>query len=152
MGNSNTEANEKTKLRLRFRQFQYHLRNDFFSVENIILVVAIFLCGLWTYQSIISMSRNWQLHENLSSIQKERDLLALKVDSMELENAYYSSDEYKELAARKYLDKKLPGEYMIKLEPNSEKAKNKYATTDSEKPAEQQLSNLEKWARFIFSR
>lgn len=98
------------------------------------------------------MSRNWQLHENLSSIQKERDLLALKVDSMELENAYYSSDEYKELAARKYLDKKLPGEYMIKLEPNSEKAKNKYATTDSEKPAEQQLSNLEKWARFIFSR
>lgn len=148
----NTDPNEKVKLRLRFRQFKYHLQNDFFSVENIILVVAIFLCGLWTYQSIVSMSRNWQLHEELSNIQKERDVLSLKIDAMEMENSYYSSAEYQEIAARKYLDKQLPGEKMVKLEPNSEKAKNKYATTTTEKPAEKELSNLEKWIRFIFSR
>ena len=150
MGNSDTDKNENPKLRLKLRQFTYHLRNDFASTENIILVVAIFLCGLWTYQSIVSMSRNWKLHEDLSSIQKERDLLAVEIETAELENAYYGSAEYQEIASRRYLDKKLPGENMVKLPANSEKAKNKHAEKVKPKNTEQDLSNFEKWMRFIF--
>lgn len=150
MGNSNTEEDKQPKLRLRLRQFTYHLRNDFASTENIILVVAIFLCGLWTYQSIVSMSRNWKLHEDLSSIQKERDLLSIEIETAELENAYYSSAEYQEIAARRYLDKKLPGENMVKLPANSEKAKTKYKKTATTKQSDEDLTNFEKWIRFIF--
>lgn len=150
MGNPNTEEDKQPKLRLRYRQFKYHLKNDFFSTENIILVVAIFLCALWTYQSIVSMSRNWTLHEELSSIEKERDLLSLEIESMELENAYYSSAEYQEIAARKYLDKQLPGEKMVPLPANSETAKNKHVVKTVSKVQEQDISNFEKWMRFIF--
>ena len=150
MGNTDTDTNDNPKLRLRLRQFTYHLRNDFLSVENIVLVVAIFLCCLWTYQSVVSMSRNWQLHENLSTIKKEHDLLAIEIEAAELENAYYSSAEYQEVAARLYLDKKLPGEEMVALPDNSEAARTKHATVTATKPTEQKLSNFEKWLRFIF--
>ncbi len=150
MGNSDTDKNENPKLRLKLRQFIYHLRNDFLSTENIILVVAIFLCGLWTYQSIVSMSRNWKLHEDLSTIQKERDILSIEIETAELENAYYSSAEYQEIAARRYLDKKLPGENMVKLPSNSEAAKTKHAQKTVQKTTDQDISNFEKWIRFIF--
>lgn len=96
------------------------------------------------------MSRNWKLHEDLSSIQKERDLLSVEIETAELENAYYSSAEYQEIAARKYLDKKLPGENMVKLPANSEAAKTKHKKTTSVKQSTEDLSNIEKWFRFIF--
>lgn len=135
----------KTKL----RQLSYKLRHDFFSAENVILLVAVVLCLVWTYQSVVAMSRNWELSERLTAERKTLELLNIEVEAMELENEYYKTEEYQELAARKYLDKKLSGENMVVLPQNSEAAVNKYKVVIDENK-EEKYSNFEKWMRYLF--
>ena len=111
--------------------------------------MAVILCLMWTYQSIVAMSRNWELTERLAKEKRELQLLEIEVESSELENEYYNSNEYQEILARKYLDKQLPGENMVVMPANSEEAKSKHET----KPAivvEKQYSNFEKWINFLF--
>ncbi len=134
----------KTKL----RRLKYKLNHDFLTIENVVLVLAIILCLVWTYQSIMAMSRNWELSERLTAEKKELELLSIEVEAAELENEYYKTDEYQELMARKYLDKELEGENMVVLPENSEEAKNKYK--NKEEVVEKQYSNFEKWMMYLF--
>ena len=95
------------------------------------------------------MSRNWELTERLSKDRKELQLLEIENETAELENEYYRTEEYQEIAARKLANKQLPGEQMVYLEENSEEAKNKHNET---KPVEEKknYSNPEKWLMFLF--
>ena len=131
------------------RRTKFRLKHDFFTVENVVLFVAIILCLVWTYQSIAAMSRNWELSETLTTEKKELELLSVEVETAELENEYYKTEEYQEILARKYLDKKLPGENMVVLPENSEEAKNKHKVAKVER-VERDYSNFEKWMMYLF--
>ena len=131
------------------RRTKFKLKHDFFTVENVVLFVAIILCLVWTYQSIAAMSRNWELSETLTTEKKELELLSVEVETAELENEYYKTEEYQEILARKYLDKKLPGENMVVLPENSEEAKNKHKVAKVER-VERDYSNFEKWMMYLF--
>ncbi len=131
------------------RRTKFRLKRDFFTIENIVLVVAIVLCLMWTYQSIAAMSRNWELSETLITEKKELELLNIEVETAELENEYYKSEEYQELMARKLLDKKLSGENMVVMPKNSEAAKDKYKKEDV-RVADKEYSNFEKWMMYLF--
>ncbi len=132
------------------RRFKYRLKHGFLSLENVVLALAVILCLVWTYQSIEAMSRNWELVERLNAEQKTLQLLTIEVEAAELENEYYASDEYRELAARKFANKQLLGEHMVYLPENSEKAKNKYKTNVALVKEEQDYSNFEKWLMYLF--
>lgn len=136
----------KTKL----RRLNYKMRHDFLTVENVVLVLALLLCLMWTYQSIAAMSRNWELTERLATERKSLELLGVEVEAAELENEYYKTTEYQELLARKYLDKKMPGENMVIMPENSEKAKSKYEVAMTEEKKEKEYSNFEKWMLYLF--
>ena len=136
-------------IELKIRQTLYHLKHGFFAIENIALAVAIFFCLIWTYQSITSMTRNWELAERLRTEKKALELLELETATMELENAYYETTEYQELAARRLINKKLPGETLIYLPENSVAAKFKHQSV-AEVSAEKSYSNFEKWLQFLF--
>lgn len=131
---------------------KFKMQHDFFTVENVVLVLAVFLCLMWTYQSITAMSRNWELAERLTAERKSLELLNVEVETAELENNYYKTPEYQELLARKYLDKKLPGESMVIMPENSDAAKNKYATTTevAANRDEKERSNFEQWMMYLF--
>ena len=131
------------------RRTKFRLKRDFFTVENVVLLLAIVLCLAWTYQSIAAMSRNWELSETLMTEKKELELLSVEVEAAELENDYYKTEEYQELLARKYLDKKLPGENMVVLPENSEAAKNKHKVAKNGQ-SERSYSNFEKWMMYLF--
>ena len=131
------------------RRTKFRLKRDFFTLENIALLLAIVLCLVWTYQSIVAMSRNWKLSETLVTEKKELELLNIEVEAAELENEYYKTNEYQELMARKILDKKLSGENMVILPDNSEEAKNKHKVVKVEKQ-EKSYSNFEKWMMYLF--
>ena len=131
------------------RRTKFRLKRDFFTLENIVLSLAIVLCLVWTYQSIVAMSRNWRLAEVLITEKKELELLSVEVEAAELENEYYKTNEYQELMARKILDKKLSGENMVILPDNSEEAKNKHKVAKVEK-TEKEYSNFEKWMMYLF--
>ncbi len=136
-------------LKTKLRQLKYNLKHGFFSIENVVLILAIILCLTWTYQSIQAMSRNWELTERLSADKKQLELLQIEVETAELENEYYRTDEYKELAARRLANKQLPGEYMVYLPPNSDTAKNKHQVATIIK-GEKRYTNFEKWMMFLF--
>lgn len=135
----------KTKL----RRLKYKMSHDFLSIENVVLAVAIILCLVWTYQSIVSMSRNWELVERLNSEKKSLELAKIEVETAELENEYYKTEEYQELAARKMANKQLSGEHMVYMPENSEVAKNKHKVAEEVKE-EKSYSNFEKWMMYLF--
>ncbi len=131
------------------RRAKYGLKHDFFTIENVVLMAAIIMCLVWTYQSIAAMSRNWELSERLTSERKALELVKTEVEAAELENEYQATEEYQELIARKYLDKKQPGENMVVMPENTEEAKVKHQTS-SEAPVRKDYSNFEKWMMYLF--
>ncbi len=140
------------ELKTKIRKSRYRLKHEILVFDNIILFIALALCFSFTWGAISSMSRNWNLAQELANHQREKALLELEVETLELENTYYLSDEYQELAARKYRDKKLPGETMVRLPKNSEAAQTKHlATEDENSPAlSDERSNFEQWLKFLF--
>ena len=88
--------------------------------------------------------------ERLATEKKTLELLNIEVEAAELENEYYKTNEYQELLARKYLDKKLSGENMVIMPENSETAKNKYEIAVVEDEQEKEYSNFEKWMMYLF--
>lgn len=132
-----------------WRKLKYKLRHDFLTVENVVLIVAILFCLVWTYQSILAMSRNWELSERLMTQKKNLELLSLEVAAMELENEYYQTEEYQELMSRRDLDKKWDGENLVVLPENSENAKNKHNKIEV-RVEEKTYSNFEKWMLYLF--
>ena len=95
------------------------------------------------------MSRNWRLMEKLGEEKRTLQLLSVEVETLELENDYYRTEEFQELSARKLANKKLPGENLVYLPANSEYAKNKHAQVTIEK-TEKELPNFNKWLKFLF--
>jgi hypothetical protein len=95
------------------------------------------------------MSRNWELVERLNSEKKSLELAKIEVETAELENEYYKTEEYQELAARKMVNKQLSGEHMVYMPENSEVAKNKHKVAEEVKE-EKTYSNFEKWMMYLF--
>lgn len=135
-------------LKLKLRKLFFRLKHGFFSIENIVLIIAIILCLIWTYQSILAMSRNWVLTERLSSNQHTLELLKVEVETLTLENEYYKTTEYQELAARKLLNKKLNGEQLVLLPENSSVAQTKHILPTPK--TQSTISNFQKWWLFLF--
>ena len=135
-------------LKTKLRQFIYVLKHDYLNSSNVIFFIAIVVCVFWTYSSIVAMSRNWKLAEQIAEKRKELAILELEVETLKLENDYYASPEYQELAARAKQNKKLEGEKLVILPKNSDYAKNKHVSSASSKKTES--SNLSKWLSFLF--
>ena len=132
------------------RRIRYRIKHDFLTVENVVLLLAIVLCLVWTYQSIAAMSRNWELSEKLTAERKELELLTVETEAAELENDYYRSNEYQELMARKLMDKQLLGEKMVVMPENSEEARNRHQKVEQTVEEKEDYSNFEKWMKFLF--
>lgn len=139
-------------MKARARKTKYWLKHDLLVFDNVVLIIAFIFCLLWTWGSISSMSRNWSLAQELMNRQRERALLELEVETLELENEYYLSTEYQELAARKYQHKMLAGETMVYLPPNSEQAKHKHDTDQIATTVinTEEMSNFAQWMAFLF--
>lgn len=140
-------------MRDKLRRLKYRLKHDFLAVENVVLIIAIIMCLVWTIQSIEAMTKNWQLTDKLNTEKKQLELISVEVETAELENEYLKTDEYLELAARKYARKQLPGEHRVDMPENTEAAKNKHKAaevTEEVVAEEKQYSNFEKWMRFLF--
>lgn len=139
-----------SKIKTLIRKIKYSLKHDFFSIENVVLLLAIILCFYWTMQSINAMSRNWDLSERLSTEKKQLELLSVEVEASELENQYFQTKEYQEILSRKHLDKMLPGEKMVVMPDNTENAKAKHQKNTDSVNDKENRSNFEKWMAFLF--
>ena len=130
------------------RKFLYHLKHRYATMNNIVIGLALIIAASWAWGSISMMQRNFGLQKEVDARQRELELTELEVATLEYQQNYYQSDEYKDLAAREKLGLAGPGEKVLMLPPNTESAKK-----DNDTPALTQPkrvpSNFEQWMNFL---
>jgi hypothetical protein len=124
----------------------YVARRDFLTFSNLSLLFAFLVCLGLTAASIGAMTRNWGLARELDGKQSALEKAKVEVETLELEKVYHSSEEYQEIAAKKYLGRAMPDEKMLILPENSEYAKTKY---DNIVTAAEEKTNFELWLEFV---
>ena len=136
------------KLKTQLRRLRFFAKRDFLTLQNIVDVGAIIVCCFFAWGLISSISRNWELEEKLNEHKLTAIKTQIEVDKLKLEQQYYQTNEYQELVARQKLGKMMPGETMVVLPQNSERARNKYANLDDTEIEEK--SNFEQWLDLLF--
>ena len=68
---------------------------------------------LVTWSSVKVVQTNYNLQKQMSTMQQENEVRQLANTNLKLQNEYYKTDTYLELAARRHFNKALPGEKLI---------------------------------------
>ena len=137
-------------MQTRIRRLVYRIKHSM-SRDAMIFAGATLVCLLCVYGAISAMSRNWDMEREVAQAQQELDLLQIEVQTIALENQYYASEEYQELAARAKANKKFEGEFLVYLPPNSDKAVHRHDNDKkSQQQEEKQESNFSQWLSFLF--
>src|SRR5574344_1026143 len=140
---------EDTKMKL--RHLKYKAKQEVVYSHHYLLLIIPAIMIFFVVGSVSSLTKNWELQQTIVSKKAEVEYTKLEVENLELENQYLASDEYQELAARKMQNKKLAGETMVYLPPNSDAAKNKYSDDTSAVIASATTkTNFDLWLSFLF--
>lgn len=135
----------------KLQKLYYRLKRDILTTNNLIAIGAMCIAVSWAWGSVSVMDRNYKLQRELDDKTRQEKLVQLEKDTLQYQQNYFKSDEYKELAVRQTLGLGAPGESVLILPPNSAAAQ----TEDSQqakitaKPAVQQ-SNFQLWMNFLF--
>lgn len=131
-----------------------NLRTYFsFGAIGTYLIAVVSLSVAWA--STKAIQRNYQLMKQVSVLEQEADIAEQKVANQKLENEYYKSDAFLELAARTQLNKAAPGEKLMivpkkvalsKLPAGSDQVATVSETTKTELP------NWQAWLKFLTGR
>ena len=138
--------------KINIRKFIYHARHKYLTFNNLVIVTAFLIAAGWIWGSLQVMQRNYALQKEVDFKQRQLQLTELQKQSLELQQRYYQTNEYKELAARESLGLVMPGEKVLILPENSETAKqaDKKTATNAPVAPQQQTSNMEQWLNFLF--
>ncbi|MGY4893681.1 MAG: FtsB family cell division protein [Candidatus Saccharimonadota bacterium] len=136
---------------INIRKFMYTVRHKYLTFNNLVVLTAFLIALGWVWGSLGVMQRNYGLQKEVDQKRRQLELAELQKDSLELQQRYYQTNEYKELAARESLGLVMPGEKLLILPENSEAAKKADAPTVAlTAPAQESTSNLEQWLNFLF--
>ena len=126
------------------------------TMNNIVIGVALLIAAGWAWGSITTMQRNFSLQKEVDAEQRQLELTDLEVQTLQYQQNYYKSDEYKDLSAREHLGLASPGEKVLFLPPNSaavkhesEQQKDETAATATRPVPGSAPSNLEQWINFF---
>jgi hypothetical protein len=117
--------------------------------NGVILIAAMITCG-WIWGSLGVMQRNYALQKELDDKKRELIVSQLALDNAKLEQRYYKTFEYQELAVRERLGLGTAGERALILPPNSEEAKTSDSGLQTNTVKAVQQSNFEQWMNFLF--
>lgn len=132
------------------RKLFYHLRHRYFTTNNIVILAAALLAISWAWGSIGMLQRNYMLQHEIDSKNQQLKLIQLQTDTLQYEQNYYKSTEYKELAARQRLGLAYPGEKVLILPPNSAGATALDTTRTTAPTSQAKPSNQEQWVNLLF--
>lgn len=137
--------------KINIRRLYYLFRHKYLTLNNAVILIALFIASGWIWGSLDVMQRNYALQKNLIDKQRQLIVAELNYENASLEKRYYQTDEYKELAVRQRLGLGLPGENLLILPPNSEDIKNlEDNLIDTNSPEINETSNFEQWMNFLF--
>ena len=124
-------------------------------MSNVVLAVALVIAAGWTWGTISTMQTNLTAQHAYQEQQRELELTKLEVATLQYQQNYYGSDEYKDLSARMYLGLVSPGEKVLVLPKNTMSAQRE-VLVDTTKPASTDTtakvtdrSNFQQWMDFL---
>lgn len=134
------------------RRLIYHIRHNYLSMNNLVVVVAFLIAASWAWGSIGVLQKNYALQRVVDDKHRQAKLIELQTQNLAYEQRYYKSPEYQELAIRERTGLVRPGEKVLVLPPNSEAAKAVDAQNDAtiERSSATEPDNLQQWINFLF--
>ena len=137
--------------KINIRRLYYHIQHRYLTMNNIVVAVALLIGASWAWGSIEMMQRNYGLQKELDARSREQKLLELETANLLLQQRFYKSSEYQELAVRERVGLANPGEKALILPPNSQSAKDADVVVKGEKPQSgEPATNMEQWMNFLF--
>lgn len=137
---------------INIRKIIYTIRHKYWTFNNIVIFVAFFIAASWVWGSLQVMQRNFALQKEVDQKGRQLQLTELQKQSLELQQRYYKTDEYKELAVRESLGLVMPGESVVILPKNSQAAldADKKVSPTVATNSQSTESNIEQWLNFLF--
>jgi len=136
--------------KINIRKLIYKIRHDYINLNNAVILVALLIAANWVWGALQMMQRNFSLQKELDDKSRQLVVAQLDFENAKLQQRYYQTDEYKELAVRERLGLVAPGEKLLVLPPNSQSVKNAdqaYQTKKAVKVTE--ASNFNQWVNFL---
>jgi hypothetical protein len=138
--------------KINIQRWFYQFQHKYLTLNNIVLAIGLVVAAGWVWGSLSVMQRNYNLQKELDDKSRQLVLAQLDTENAKLEQNYYHTEEYQELAVRQQLGLGTPGESVLILPPNSaavETASKKTVTIESStKPVAE--TNLKQWLDFLF--
>jgi len=134
---------------IHWRRLFYHVRHHYFTTNNLVVLIGLFMAASWAWGSVQAMERNYALQKEIDYKRRELRLSELETSKLQFEQNYFKSDEYKELAVREKLGLINPGEKVLILPPNSPQA-SEGEDRQTVVPRAVPESNLQAWVNFLF--
>lgn len=134
----------------KYKKIYYHLRHRLLSTNNLVIVIAFFVALSWAWGSVNMLQRNFALQREVDAKKRQLTLTELEVNTQRFQQAYYKSDEYKELAVRQRLGLVFSGEKVLILPPNSLEATQSDLSLKKKAVFVSQPTNVEQWTNFLF--
>lgn len=117
------------------------------TANNVILIIGAIVALGWAWSTINVMTKNYNLERQVQEAELDNQIMELQNENFKLEQAYYQTNEYLELQARKLLNKAVVGEHMVILPQATSDA-----TDKNSKIKTIEKSNFEQWVDFLFGR
>jgi len=130
----------------------YRFKRDYVNLNNAVILVAFLVVANLVWSSLGVMQRNYNLQKELDDKTRQLKLAELDTEKAKLQQRYYKTNEYMELAVRDKLGLAAPGEKVLILPLNTGEIKEesaKEATSSFDIPQEK-VSNFQQWMNFLF--
>jgi cell division protein FtsB len=124
---------------------------SFATLNNGVLVVAILIASTWVWSTIEAIQHNFTLQQQVDALAQQIAVEELQNKTLQLQKAYYASDQYLELSARERLGVANPGEKLLVLPPNTVKPLSHVVAPSNDVPITTR-SNFAQWMYFLFGK
>ena len=137
----------ETNIRRLVYRIKYH-----YPTREVVTVCLVALAVVWfIWGSVQAMQKNYELRRVVDAKERQAQLTELEMRTLEYEQRYLQSEEYKKLAVRQRLGHGDPGEKVLILPANTEEASNAGSGGGSQSPAmSREPSNMGQWINFLF--
>jgi cell division protein FtsB len=100
-----------------FEKIKIHYKNpvvkSLSDVRTLGMIVFGIIALLVTWSSVRVVETNYELQKQISAMQQKTNVQQLANNNLKLQNQYFNTPEYLELAARRHFNKAAPGEKLL---------------------------------------